>query len=539
MLVHPNALISSWTRNENLSKLGHYMLDDASQASPRAQHAALQRVNTYLTETKPPIGKKLLPPMPGKHLHKSGVGGAPCTLPQQATTADVLQALQVLQDSMKAFQSQVGHHNDAASASSPRGGDESNRSQAGDADPDSMSKVDLWRHKHSLLPPGVNTPTFANPDMVRYVPTKYVQKRIYDIRFDPDRWFELKDAVSHLQEEAALRDKHEVIQRNRRLAGSVSPSRRRDILQEKKSSLAERQKDAKLRRDIADEERSLALMTQDERQRIRHQEQAAQLVVMTALGARLGRMVNAFTAVRNRRQHAQRTRAAVVIQRAVKKHLLGAVQLTGVQAFLMRTRLVRRFVTKMKVKVFLPKNADMVRSFLKSIRFENRILCAFRKIHDRVVTAQRLVRRWQSDKKFIAMIRSMQWDKCVGKRVRDFSVMAAKGSSLERDLATKELEDLMSITPGHKTNVLDKFRAEARQVFLEAMRLHTDARKEAQTAEDARTAALLRKKIPKKPRIRVLVASEQIERMVRNAARQTRLERTMNAAQSASKVLAE
>lgn len=524
LLVHPSSLISTWTRNENLSKLGSYLLDNDSRSHTRDATPSHIVPNAYITEAKhAPTRKGGLPPMPQTSL-------APNKLPPLASSADVLSALQVLQDSMKAMQSHaVLHHAhaDTPSASSPR--DDTTHSK--DIDESNMTRVDLWKYKHSLLPAGVQSPTFSNADMVRYVPSKYIQRKIYDIRLDPQKWFELKETVSALQETDERRASRGVIERNRRLAASVSPTRRREICAEKKNALRDRIQDAKQRRDAVEETRLQTIMTHDERQRARHREQALHLVVMTALGARLGMMVGAFTRVRNKRLHGEQTRAAMTIQRAVRKHVLGHIQLTPVQAFIMRSRIVRRFCTKVKAKVLVPKYTDMIHRFIGSIRFENRILLAFRKIHDRVVTAQRLVRRWQSEKQFMGMIRSLQWDRCVAKRIRDFSVMAAKGSSLERDLAMRELEDLRSITPEAKLRVLDKFRTETRQVFLEAMRVHADGRKEAENAEDARTAAILRKRIPKKPHIRILIAAEQIERMVRNAARQTRLERTMNASQ--------
>lgn len=523
--AHPSTLISPWTRGENIDSLATFLGFSKDPSSPAAAQP-----KAYITEPKAQQLQSLDA--------KSRLPLLPAVSSQSNDELPV--ALQRLQDNIKSVQQLQAHNHHAAvhiAAShkldhhghqsphvGPSGGDDAPVKDVKD-----MTKVELWRHKHKSLPPGVRTPTFSNEEQVRYVPKTYVDRMIYDIRLDPDRWFELKERVVELKRAVVMHTDLHIISRNRSLAGTVSPERKRDRRIECKQSLQQRIEAAAVKRSETEAERLSSIMTHEERQRIRHAKQAEALIVFTVLGARHGAMWSKLHRLRSVALASKRQQAAVVIQRCVRKALFHRKELTHVQAFILRARLLRRFATRVKAKVILPKCASVVGKFLRSIHFEARILMAFRRLHERVVTAQRLVRRWLREKEFLLHIRTLQFEKSVAKRMKDFSLMATRGSSLERDLAGRELDDLKSITSEFIREVLQRYRLEGRSVFMDQMRAYCDARRDVERARDARSAALLRKKMPPKPYIRILIPAEQIERIVKNAARQIRLKRQLSA----------
>lgn len=508
-LVHQTTLLSPWTTTENTMTLAQFLLPPVE---------ATQNGKAYITEPRhAAVGSK-----------DQTVAQRPARLQPISSSAtavsssDIQNALQQLQDKMKS----AVHSKDIAHRA-----DESidrTKTTLSPSDELSMSKAELWRYKHSLLPEGVRTPTFDNEEQVRYVPMSYTEKRMYDIRMDPQKWFELKERVALLTEEKKKHESHAIIARNRNLAASVSPARKRDALLSRKESLGRKIEEAREKRTEMEQERLSQILTHEQKTKLRHEKQAESLIVFAALGARLNSLVRALSSHRSQRHLRAAAHAVMVIQRAVRKHVLHSTQMTSVQAFLVRARYLRRFVTRCKVKIFRPKYVDIVKNFLQSVRFETRILMAFRKLHDRVVRAQRIVRLWQSEKRFMTEIRTVQWTKAVAKRSKDFALMSTKGSSIERDLASKELDDLRNISDNLRAKVIENYRQETRSVFLEHMRIFMDARREIQRAADARTAALLRKQMPKKPKIRILIPTEQIERMIRNASRHVRLQKSMN-----------
>jgi hypothetical protein len=400
-------------------------------------------------------------------------------------------------------------------------------------DPSTMSKVELWRYRQAQLPAGTQTPTFDNEEQLRYVPNAYVDRRIYDIRLDPQQWFELKERVHAFKEEKRDQSlnrsngEQSILQRNKLQAYRLTPLAKRQETNMRKEVYATRLEEAKIRRK-EHEDAKLNPVTHSQRQEERHAKQALQWILLVMWGSRTGRLCDVIARRHKESFHAKKDRSIALIQRVVRERLLNNRHMSHVKAFIVRARVLRRLLTRVRVTVIRPRYVDIVRQFLQKVSFANRVFVAFRQFAVRVKNAQRLIRRWRKEKETVRELRLLQWNRCAERRWNDMTLMAAKGSSVERDIANRELEDLRSITEAHKLERLERYRRESKAQFDEAMSRYWQARKEVENAPNARVAAVLRQSLSRVPAIRILIPTEEVERLVRNSIREVRIQRQTN-----------
>ena len=367
-----------------------------------------------------------------------------------------------------------------------------------------------------------SVPMFRDEREVEMRPHGYIHTLIHKVKLDPEEWQEFNRRAKELrhakkkqldaerQRDAVACNIHDAFAQ--KVPFSESPFK---LAHDARMAAA---KEAKSRRQRIREE---SAVTMEQRMAVRREALTFEGIVFCALFSRSQIIFSAILSTRQATVAQWEMLAALKIQRFYRWKFLGQMPMTMPKAFVVRARLLKRFVTRWRIRTQLPRYAVMVSKFLKGITFATRILMSFRHFHVRVVRCQRLVRRWKDDIMFVTSIRERQWAKAKASRHAELVLLLMKGNSFERDFASREIEALNTVTDADRDEAIARYRRDTKAAFLEAARAYDKMRLDAKAA--GRMFPPPGRRLPKPQPPRAIIPKEQIARIVRQGIRNAQL----------------